>query len=206
MYFDTIEAAPLMTNCYLIGDEKAKACAVVDPGGSPEKVIAMIERSNMEIKMILLTHGHYDHIGAVDALLEKWPGLPVYIHPADLCPAESTRERYRMPDKGASQRTYGDGDVLELGELRIHVLHTPGHSPGSVVLLVEDVMLAGYTLFAGSCGRWDLPGGDGDALMASLARLGALEGNYKVCPGHGHASLLDREREYNQFMRQAMKQ
>ena len=140
MYFDTIEAAPLMTNCYLIGDEKAKACAVVDPGGSPEKVIAMIERSNMEIKMILLTHGHYDHIGAVDALLEKWPGLPVYIHPADLCPAESTRERYRMPDKGASQRTYGDGDVLELGELRIHVLHTPGHSPGSVVLLVEDVM------------------------------------------------------------------
>ena len=111
MYFDTIEAAPLMTNCYLIGDEKAKACAVVDPGGSPEKVIAMIERSNMEIKMILLTHGHYDHIGAVDALLEKWPGLPVYIHPADLCPAESTRERYRMPDKGASQRTYGDGDA-----------------------------------------------------------------------------------------------
>ena len=142
MYFDTIEAAPLMTNCYLIGDEKAKACAVVDPGGSPEKVIAMIERSNMEIKMILLTHGHYDHIGAVDALLEKWPGLPVYIHPADLCPAGSTREHYRMPDKGASQRTYGDGDVLELGELRIHVLHTPGHSPGSVVLLVEDVMLA----------------------------------------------------------------
>ena len=205
MYFDTIEAAPLMTNCYLIGDEAAGVCAVVDPGGSPEKVAAMIERGGMEPKMILLTHGHYDHVGAVDPLLERGPALPVYIQPADLCPADNLRERYRMPDKGERQRTYGEGDVLELGALRFRALHTPGHSPGSVVLLVEDVMLSGDTLFAGSCGRWDLPGGDGDALMASLARLGALEGDYKVCPGHGHASLLDREREYNQFMRQAMR-
>ena len=95
-------------------------------------------------------------------------------------------------------------DVLALGGLRIHVLHTPGHSAGSVTLLVEDVMLSGDTLFAGSCGRWDLPGGDGEALLASLARLAALEGNYKVCPGHGSATLLDREREYNQFMRRAV--
>ena len=204
MYFDTIEAAPLMTNCYLIGDEKAKACAVVDPGGSPEKVIAMIERSNMEIKMILLTHGHYDHIGAVDALLEKWPGLPVYIHPADLCPAESTRERYRMPDKGASQRTYGDGDVLELGELRIHVLHTPGHSPGSVSLLVGDTLFSGDTLFCSSMGRTDLPGGSYEQIMASLKKLGQLKGNLKVLPGHEWASTLDREREYNYFLKEAM--
>ena len=100
MYFDTIEVAPLMTNCYLIGDEKAKVCAVVDPGGSPEKVIAMIERSGLTPEMILLTHGHYDHIGAVDALLEKWPGLPVYIHEKELCPAEDRKERYHMPRQG----------------------------------------------------------------------------------------------------------
>ena len=201
-----MQVGPIGTNCYILEDDKTNKAAVIDPGDEADKIAQVLQKDGAEVEYILLTHGHYDHIGAVDALLEKWPGLPVYIHPADLCPAESTRERYRMPDKGASQRTYGDGDVLELGELRIHVLHTPGHSPGSVVLLVEDVMLAGDTLFAGSCGRWDLPGGDGDALMASLARLGALEGNYKVCPGHGHASLLDREREYNQFMRQAMKQ
>ena len=80
MYFDTIEVAPLMTNCYLIGDEGAKVCAVVDPGGSPAKVIAMVERSGLTPEMILLTHGHYDHTGAVDDLLAKWPALPVYIH------------------------------------------------------------------------------------------------------------------------------
>ena len=204
MYFDTIEVAPLMTNCYLIGDEGAKVCAVVDPGGSPAKVIAMVERSGLTPEMILLTHGHYDHTGAVDDLLAKWPALPVYIHEKELCPPEERKDRYHMPRKGDNQRTYGDGDVLALGGLRIHVLHTPGHSAGSVTLLVEDVMLSGDTLFAGSCGRWDLPGGDGEALLASLARLAALEGDYQVCPGHGSATLLDREREYNQFMRRAV--
>ena len=193
-----------MTNCYLIGDENAKVCAVVDPGGSPEKVLDMISRSGLTPEMILLTHGHYDHVRALPALLEVYPDLPVYIHEKELCPAEDLKERYHMPHKGKNQRTYDEGDTLTLGNLTIQVLHTPGHSAGSVTLLVEDVMLCGDTLFAGSCGRWDLPGGDGDAIKTSRARLYHLGGDYKVCPGHGGASTLERERQSNGYMRQAV--
>ena len=203
MYFDTIEVAPLMTNCYLIGDEQAGVCAVVDPGGSPERVLEMIRRSGLTPEMILLT---YDHVRAIPAILAVYPDLPVYIHEKELCPAEDLKDRYHMPHKGENQRTYGEGDTLTLGSLTFHVLHTPGHSAGSVTLLVDDVMLCGDTLFAGTCGRWDLPGGSGDDLLASLARLGRLEGDYKVCPGHGGASTLERERQTNGYMRKALGQ
>ncbi len=204
MILDTIEVAPLMTNCYLVGDEEAGVCAVVDPGGSPDKVLRMIQNSGLEPKMILLTHGHYDHVRGIPGVLEKYPDLPVYIHEKELCEAEAWQKRFWLPHQGDNQRTYGDGDTPSLGGLTFRVLHTPGHSAGSVVLLVEDTMLAGDTLFAGSCGRWDLPGGSGEDIMASLARLGRLEGDYKVCPGHGGASTLERERQSNSYMRQAM--
>ena len=206
MYFDTIDVAPLMTNCYLIGDEQAGVCAVVDPGGSADRVLEMIRRSGLTPEMILLTHGHYDHVRAIPAILAVYPDLPVYIHEKELCPAEDLKDRYHMPHKGENQRTYGEGDTLTLGSLTFHVLHTPGHSAGSVTLLVDDVMLCGDTLFAGTCGRWDLPGGSGDDLLTSLARLGRLEGDYKVCPGHGGASTLERERQTNGYMRQALGQ
>ena len=204
MIFDTIPVGQIDTNCYLIGDEKEKACAVVDPGGSPERVLAMIEKSGLEPRMILLTHGHWDHVGAILALLEKWPELPVYAHEKELCPADEPNPHYFFPHAGKNQRTYGEGDVLTLGGLTLRVLHTPGHSAGSVVILVEDVMLAGDTLFAGSCGRCDLPGGSEEDMMRSLRRLARLEGDYKVCPGHGPLSTLARERQTNPYMRQAI--
>lgn len=206
MYFDTVEVAPLMTNCYLIGDETEKLCAVVDPGGSPDRVLAMIERSGLTPAMILLTHGHYDHVRGIPGILAVYPDLPVYCHEKDICAAERTTENFYLPHAGANQRTYGEGDALQLGALTIKVLHTPGHSAGSVTLLAEDLMLCGDTLFAGSMGRCDLPGGDEDTIFASLRRLAALDGNYKVLPGHGGASTLERERNTNFYMRQAVKQ
>lgn len=204
MYFDTVEVAPLMTNCYLIGDESEKICAVVDPGGSPDRVLGMIERSGLTPTMILLTHGHYDHVRGIPGLLAKYPHLPVYCHEKELCAAENKTERYFLPHTGDNQRTYGEGDTLTLGALTIRVLHTPGHSGGCVTLLVEDLMLSGDTLFAGSMGRCDLPGSDETSMWRSLRRLAALEGNYKVLPGHGGASTLDRERTTNPYVRQAM--
>jgi len=204
MYITSIPVAPLMTNCYLLGDEKAGVCAVADPGGSADAVLDMIRRSGMTPAMILLTHGHYDHVRGIPGILAEYPDLPVYIHEMDLCEAEAWHKQFWLPHQGANQRTYSDGDVLMLGGIEIRVLHVPGHSAGSVALLAEDVMIAGDTLFAGSCGRWDLPGGDGETLMRSLARLGKLNGDYTVCPGHGGTSTLERERANNIYMRQAM--
>ena len=204
MIFDTIPAGPLQTNCYLIGDETAGVCAVVDPGGNASEILDMVKKSHLELKMLLLTHGHYDHVGAIAPILAAYPSLPVYIHEKELCPAGTREPRYFLPHLGPNQRTYGEGDTLDLGSLKIQVLHTPGHSAGSVVLLVEDVMLCGDTLFCRSCGRYDLPGGDWWDILNSLSRLGRLEGDYKVCPGHGPLSTLDYEREHNPYLKQAM--
>lgn len=205
MIFDTIPVGQIDTNCYLIGDEKTSVCAVADPGGSPDRVLAMIEKSGLEPQMILLTHGHWDHVGAIPALLEKFPDIPVYAHERELCPADEPNPHYFFPRAGKNQRTYGEGDSLRLGGLELKVLHTPGHSAGSVVLLAEDTMLCGDTLFAGSCGRCDLPGGDEEKMLASLKRLAELEGDYKVCPGHGPLSSLEQERRTNPYMKQAVR-
>lgn len=204
MYLRSTPVAPLDANCYLLGDEKAGVCAVVDPGGSPERVLGMIDASGLEPVMLLLTHGHFDHVRGIPAILDAYPGLPVYIHEKELCEAEAWHRQFWLPHQGENQRTYGDGDTLHLGSIPIQVLHTPGHSAGSVALLAEDVLLTGDTLFTGACGRWDLPGGDGEALMASLKRLAQLPGDYKVCPGHGGASTLERERANNPYMRRAV--
>jgi len=206
MIFDTLPVGKIDTNCYLIGDEAAKACAVVDPGGSPEKVLSMIEKSGLEPRMILLTHGHWDHVGAIPALLEKWPDLPVYAHKKELCPADEPNPHYFFPHAGKNQRTYGEGDELELGGLKLQVLHTPGHSGGSVVLLAEDVMLCGDTLFAGSCGRTDFPGGNVGKMMSTLRLFGLMDGDAQVFPGHMDFTTLEEERKHNPYLRHALRE
>ena len=202
MIFDTVPVEPIGTNCCLIGE--GGVCALVDPGGSPELVLELAERSGLELKMVLLTHAHYDHVGAIPALLERFPDLPVYAHELELCPAGSPNPRYFLPHLGKNQRTYGEGDTLDLGGLAVRVLHTPGHSRGSVTLLAGDIMLSGDTLFAGACGRVDLPGGDEQQMWASLARLGRLEEDWTVWPGHGEATSLDYEKQSNPYVKRAL--
>lgn len=204
MIYDTIPVGQIDTNCYLIGDEKAKVCAVIDPGGSSDRVLAMIERSGLDLKMILLTHGHWDHVGAIPALLQKYPDVPIYAHEKELCPADEPAPHYFFPHAGRNQRTYDEGDELALGEIKLHILHTPGHSAGSVVILAGDRMFCGDTLFALSCGRCDLPGGSEGEMMRSLSRLSRLPGDYKVLPGHGEDSSLDFERKNNEYVKMSM--
>ena len=198
MIIKTLEVPPIGTNCYILEDNDTKSAAIIDPGGAPEAILEQVKGDGVEVKMILLTHGHYDHTGAVKALHTQFPGIPVYLHPAD---AALMGEQI-MPDVGGTQ-PYQEGDVIRLGTLEISVLHTPGHTPGGVCLKVGDTIFTGDTLFQGSMGRTDLPGGDYEQIMESLKRLDGLNGNFQVLPGHMGATTLNRERTGNYYMREA---
>ena len=191
----TKELGIYFANCYLIHEENSKSCAAIDPGGNPEKVLAFLAETGLTLEAILLTHGHFDHVGAVKELYEKTL-CKVYLHTDDLMLPESLSAGPLF-----YTHEYDEGDVLELAGLTIRVIHTPGHTEGSVCLLVDDVIFSGDTLFCHSCGRTDLPGGDPDAIMRSLGRLKALEGDWRVMPGHNRATTLAIEREYNPFMK-----
>ena len=196
---------PIMTNCYILCDEAAKVCAVIDPGDEPKRIEAMIASCGCSPVMILLTHGHFDHCTGVAGLLEKWPDLPVYIHEADVTDSSGSELTFRRLDE-KNQRYWHEGDTLTVGGLTLRVMETPGHSRGSVCLLVEGqgVIFSGDTLFRGNCGRCDFPGGDYRAMLRSLARLGRLEGQYQVYPGHEEATDMDYERKANPYMKQGM--
>ena len=196
---------PIMTNCYILCDEAAKVCAVIDPGDEPKRIEAMIASCGCSPVMILLTHGHFDHCTGVAGLLEKWPDLPVYIHEADVTDGVGGELTFRRLDE-KNQRYWREGDTLTVGGLTLRVMETPGHSRGSVCLLVEGqgVIFSGDTLFRGNCGRCDFPGGDYRAMLRSLARLGRLEGQYQVYPGHEEATDMDYERKANPYMKQGM--
>lgn len=198
----TMQLGPIQTNCYIVMDEVNKMAAVIDPGEDAPRVLAYLEQQGMELSHILLTHGHYDHTTAVPDLKKAVPEAIVYIHPAD---ADGTgRTLFPLAGQVADLRFFDEGDMVQVGDMKFDVLYTPGHSKGSVTLKLEDILFTGDTLFAGSCGRTDLPGGDYAEIMVSLRRLGEIEGNYKVCPGHDVTSDLDTERRRNPFLREAM--
>ena len=203
MQIQSLQVGPIGTNCYLLCDEETGVCAVIDPGGEAGRVRAAVEAAGCTPCGIFLTHGHYDHTGAVDQLRTYWPEVPVYL---------SRRDRYEgdayalqlFPRLAGEVRDYDEGDTLTVGKLTVTVLATPGHSEGSVTLRCGDVLFCGDTLFAGSCGRTDFLGGSMNKMMDSLRRLGRLEGDLKVYPGHMEPSTLDRERRWNPYLLQAM--
>ena len=205
MKIKCLQVGPIGTNCYLLCDEDAKTCAVIDPGDQPEDIDREIRKAGLTLTMILITHGHFDHVLGVPGLLEKWPGIPVYVHEKEVNWA-GAGDQYMLLAPVEGIHTVKEGDTIPFGGATIQVLHTPGHSKGSVTLKVGDVLFCGDTLFAGSCGRTDLRGGSYEQIMQSLKRLGELKGDFHVCPGHEATSTLERERQYNPFLREAMGQ
>ena len=182
------------TNCYILWEDDSDSCIVVDPGYQPEVVLAQTEKMGRKIAAILLTHGHFDHVGAVKDIVAE-TGCQVYLHPAELSmPPQMTAGALYYT------HTYGEGDSLLLAGLRLHVMHTPGHTPGSVCLRCQDHILSGDTLFQGSCGRTDI-GGSWPVIQASLKRLQTIEADFTVYPGHGESTTLAREKKYNPYMR-----
>ena len=202
MEIKTLQVGPIGTNCYLLCDETEHRCAVIDPGGDPLMVAAAVKDTGCAPAAILLTHGHYDHTGAVADLQAKWPQVPVYLNRRDQYEGDAYLQQLFPPVAGT--RNYDEGDTVAVGGLTLSVLATPGHSEGGVTLRCGDALFCGDTLFAGSCGRTDFPGGSVKKIMASLKRLGSLEGDLTVYPGHMEPSTLERERAWNPYLRQAM--
>lgn len=200
MKVSMMQVGPIGTNCYILED--SKKAAVIDPGDEADRILAQLNQLDVQVEYILLTHGHYDHTTAVPELHAALPEAKIYIHQADANGAGS--RLFPLAGQVDDLLLYDEGDALPLGTLTIKVLHTPGHSPGSVTLKAGDVLFTGDTLFAGDCGRTDLRGGSWEEILVSLGRLGKLEGNFHVLPGHGGTSDLDTERQVNRYLREGM--
>ena len=201
------EVSPFMTNCYLLVCAATREAALVDPGGDPELIEMMIsEAGGPKITKIVNTHAHVDHASAVHDMKEAH-GVPFHLHPDDGFLLEhivATARGYGMEGvvQPKVEHELADGQSIELGELSLKIIHTPGHSPGGVCIAVENQLICGDTLFAGSIGRTDLPGGSYEVLLTSIHTrlLGELPDDTVIHPGHGPASTLGRERVSNPFL------
>lgn len=205
MIVKRLSVGMLQTNCYIVGCEATKEGAIIDPGGDAKRILAEVEQLGLKIKYVINTHGHFDHTLANKDVV-KATGAPLAIHSADA----------PMLTKGGGAFFFGlmgkasppadvileEGQVLTLGQIELKILHTPGHSPGSICLYNEEegVLFDGDVLFNTGIGRCDLPGGNGGVLMASIQRLLALPDETTVYPGHGPPTTIGRERRSNPFL------
>lgn len=201
----------LWTNAYLVWDKEGKAF-LTDPGGDAQEVLDFIKERGLSLELVLLTHGHADHIGGLREVAEKAKrGVAIHELDADMLVSPSLNlskfmgEAFSVP---APTQRFKDGDLFRVGVMEIHVIHTPGHTPGSSCFLVSDgeerILLSGDTLFARSVGRTDLPGGDEEALAKSLQRLDNFPDGLRVYPGHGPETTIGEERRNNPFWPRAV--
>jgi len=197
----------IAANCIVLWNDDSNICWIVDPGQDAADLISFIEEHGLKPSAIVLTHGHFDHIGAVPGLLEKWPALSVHLgsgdepmlgHPQNAWPPD-----YPLAPKPATLVTdLTEGSVLSAGGISAKILSTPGHTPGSVCLYFEEerLLITGDTLFAGSCGRTDFPGGSMPQMKASLKRLASLPPDVTVIAGHGAPTTIGHEVASNPYM------
>ena len=193
-------------NCALLWSPGAREAWVIDPGEDAGTILAALRQRDLTLARILLTHGHIDHIAALDDLLHAFPETPVAMHAADAAWAFGPLNRLppyeTVPRLRATLQTVDEGDLIVTGALQAKVLHTPGHSPGCICLSLDNerLLFTGDTLFAGTVGRTDLPGGNGGKLARSLKRLAALPGDWTIIPGHGPETTMATECRVNPFL------
>lgn len=207
MEVKTLTLGELGTNCYIVTSAAGNA-ALIDPADDAQRILDMLSAENAELKMILLTHGHFDHTGAVADLKEQ-TGAKVYIHAKDECMLDDTIKNvaYLCPDYSYKPFTadvlLSGGDIIRLDEVEFSVMSTPGHTAGSVVFFADNCIFAGDTIFEGSAGRTDFYSGDYIAQRNSLARLAALREDCLIYPGHGGTTTLKQEKQFNPFLGQS---
>jgi glyoxylase-like metal-dependent hydrolase (beta-lactamase superfamily II) len=197
---------PLGCNCYVVGDPETKEAVVVDPGGDAERLVAELDGLGVVVTAIVATHAHFDHLIAGEAV-RAHTGAPFYLHPSDRFLLDWWHESGRMflgielPPPPEIDADATDGLVLPAGSTKLEILHTPGHSPGSISLVSEDALYSGDALFARSVGRTDLPGGDTKVLVDAIkSKLFAFDDATPVLPGHGEATTIGEEKELNPFV------
>jgi len=208
MIHEVIPVGPLQCNCSIIGDEQSREAMVIDPGDDVEQVLALVERHGLTVKQIVVTHAHIDHVGGA-MKLKRATGAPILLNERDsallkMLPVQAAWIGVRPPGHVDIDAPLRDANVVRAGTLAASVMHTPGHTQGSVCLYLaaEKLLLAGDTLFAGSIGRTDLPGGNFDQIMTSLHdRVLALPDETIVVPGHGPKTTIGDERETNPFLK-----
>ncbi len=202
MNIKTLPLGDYQTNCYLVWADGSKTCAVIDPGYEASRVLNTVQKLGLTIDAVLLTHGHFDHVGAVEEIVEV-TGCKLWMSPHDWSKTNSPMNNYLYPIANCDFCEVWfceDHEEIRAGGLTFTVWETPGHTAGSVCFFCEDAVFSGDTLFAGSCGRTDL-GADWDTIVRSLGRLKEFEGDRRVFPGHGLATTLAQERKYNPYMR-----
>jgi glyoxylase-like metal-dependent hydrolase (beta-lactamase superfamily II) len=195
-----------MANCFIVGCENTKSAVVIDPGDEADKILMSLAESQLTVKYIINTHGHFDHVGANKRMKEA-TGADILIHQADafmLAQISSASMAFglKVEDSPSADRTVADGDTITFGDITFTVIHTPGHSPGGISLVADKMVFVGDSLFAGSIGRTDFPGGDYDTLISSIkTKLFPLGDDVKVYTGHGPATTIGQEKRMNPFLK-----
>jgi glyoxylase-like metal-dependent hydrolase (beta-lactamase superfamily II) len=201
----SLTVGPIMANCYILGCEKTAAAVVIDPGDDVDKILLALSESKLTVKYIVNTHGHFDHVGG-NRKLKEATGADILIHADDAPMLGHLKEAaasfgLKSDTSPAPDRLLKDGDSLSFGNITLQVLHTPGHSPGGIALYTPGAVFVGDTLFAGSIGRTDLPGGNFDVLKKSIHnQLFTLPEDVTVYPGHMGTTTIGREKHTNPFV------
>jgi glyoxylase-like metal-dependent hydrolase (beta-lactamase superfamily II) len=205
MIIKTLAVGPIMANCFIVGCKETLEAAVIDPGDEAERILGSVAELNLNVKVIINTHGHFDHVSAnkgVNAATKA----PILIHALDApmlqqISASAANWGLSAEDSPAPERTLDEGDTIRFGKIAFKVIHTPGHTPGGISLFADGHVFVGDTLFAGSIGRTDFPGGDFATLKSSIQdKLFRLGDDVRVFTGHGPETSIGRERRHNPFV------
>ncbi len=207
MIIKELAVGPLMANCFLAGCEETKEAVVIDPGGEADRILSSLAESELKVKYIINTHGHFDHVSA-NGKMKEATGADLLIHPLDapmlgMLSSNAAVFGISVENSPDCDRTIEEDESVSFGNFTLKIIHTPGHTPGGISLYSAGIIFVGDTLFAGSIGRTDFPGGDFDTLISSIkTKLFKLEDDVRVLSGHGPETSIGREKRFNPFVGQ----